>query len=177
MAKKYVKDYRRSDSWDAGGRLSSEYEYIGGSFYRLTDAPTAKRKSRLLAGLCVLGWLCWLLPLLFNNGAMHLFYISYPFIFCALTLWMLSMAAYTALTAPDPMKHKQSDRLTGWLPGTALATAILSGIALIGLFIALIFHLGTLNAYDWLFGSCAAVLCAASITAFSQRRFFRTEER
>lgn len=177
MARKYVKDYRLSDPTEAGGRLRTEYEYIGGSFYRCTDALTAKRKARLLIGLCAVGWLCWLAPLLFNNGAMHLFFISYPFIFCALTLWMLSMAAYTALTAPDPMKHKQSDKLTSWLPGTALATAILSGIALLGLLIALIFRIGTLNAYDWLFGSCAAIVCGAGITAFTQRKFFYTEER
>lgn len=177
MARKYVKDYRPTDSLDAHGKLHTEYTYVGGSFYRLSDAQTFRRRSRLLAVLCVLGWIFWLVPLLFNNGAMHLFFISYPFIFCALTLWMLSMAAYTALTAPDPMKHKQSDKLTNWLPGTALATAILSGIALIGLPVAVIFRIGTLNAYDWLFGGCALALCGVGITAFTQRGFFRTEER
>lgn len=177
MARKYIKDYRQTESLDARGKLRSEYEYVGGSFYRVADAQTAKHRTRILIELCALGWLCWLVPLLFNNGAMHLFFISYPFIFCALTLWMLSTAAYTALTAPDPMKHKQSDKLTNWLPGTSLATAILSGISLIGLLVAVIFRIGTLNAYDWLFGICAALVCGAGILAFTQRSFFRTEER
>lgn len=182
MAKKYVKDYRLKDSIDANGRIHSEAEYVGGSFYRCTDADTAKRKSVFLACICAFGWLAWLLPLLFNNGAMHLFYLSYPFIFCALTLFLLSMAAYTALTAPDPMKHKPSDRLNKWIPGTALTTAILAGVVLAGLALTVIFRfdvrLGhTLNAYDILFAVCAAAVCAAGITAYTQRKFFRTEER
>lgn len=177
MSKKYVKDYRLSDSPDANGRLRTEYEYVGGSFYRTAEASVAKQKSILLAVLCGIGWVCWLVPLLFNNGAMHLFYISYPFIFTALTLWLLSMAAFTALTAKEPLKHKQSDRLTNWIPGTSLATAILSGIALIGVIVTLIFWPEKLNGFDWMFGACAAVLCADGIVAFCQRRFFQTEER
>ena len=177
MAKKYVKDYRLSDSLDAKGRIRTEYEYIGGSYYRCADSATAAAKSRLLVILCTIGWVCWLLPLLFNNGSMRLAYISFPFIFAALTLWLLSTSAYTAVTAPDPMKHKQSDRLTNMLPGTALATAILSGIALIGTCVSAIFRIGELKSYDWLFGGCAAVVCAVGIIAFSQRKFFRTEER
>lgn len=177
MANKYIRDYSLSDSLDAKGRIRTETSYIGGSFYRTVDAVTAKKKSILVAILCALGWVLWIVPLLFNNGAMHLFFISVPFIFCALTLWMLSMAVYTALTTLEPMKHKQSDRLTNWLPGTALATAILSGISLIGLLVAVIFRLGALNGYDWLFGGCAAALCAVCIAVLSQKKFFRTEKR
>ena len=177
MSKKYVKDYRLSDSVDANGKLYTEYEYIGGSFYRTADAATAKQKSVLLAVLCGVGWACWLVPLLFNNGAMHLFYVSYPFIFAALTLWLLSMAAFTALTAVEPMKRKQSDRLTNWIPGTSLAAAILSGVALIGVIVTLIFRPEKLNGFDWLFAACAAALCAIGITVFCQRKFFQTEEK
>ncbi len=177
MGRKYIKDYRRTEIEDAGGRLRDEYEYIGGSFYRTADAVTAKKSSILLAALCGIGWACWLVPLLFNNGAMHQFYISYPFIFAALTLWLLSMAAYTAVTAPDPMIRKQSDRLTNWLPGTSLATAILTGIAVIGTAVTMIVRPDAFNAYDWLFLACAVVLCGIGITVFILRKFFKTEER
>lgn len=177
MSKKYVKDYRLSDSVDASGKLHSEYQYIGGSFYRTAEPSVARHESVLLAVLCGIGWVCWLLPLLFNNGAMHQFYISYPYIFAALTLWLLSMAAYTALTAPDPMTHKQSDKLTNWIPGTSLATAILSGIALVGTVVTMIVRPDLFNSFDWLFIACAAVLCGIGVTVFTLRKFFKTEER
>lgn len=177
MGRKYVKDYRRSESADAGGRLRAEYEYIGGSFYRTADAVDAGKYSILLAVFCVIGWVCWLVPLLFNNGAMHQFYISYPFIFAALTLWMLSMAAYTAVTVKEPMKRKQADRLRNWIPGTSLATAILSFIALAGTVITMIVRPDLFNSFDWLFIACAAVLCGIGVTVFTLRKFFKTEER
>ncbi len=177
MGRKYIKDYRPSETEGVGGRLRTEYEYVGGDFYRTADAATAKKTSILLAALCGIGWACWLVPLLFPNGAMHLFYISYPFIFAALTLWLLSMAAYTAVTAPDPMIRKQSDRLTNWIPGTSLATAILSGIAAVGTVVMRIIRPDAFNAYDWLFLPCAVVLCIIGITVFILRKYFRTEER
>lgn len=177
MAKKYVKDYRPSDTVDARGRLHTEYEYIGGDYYFCEGLQPVRSRARVLCILCAVGWASWLAPLLFNNGAMHLPYISFPYIFAALTLWLLSMAAYTALTVAEPMKRKQSDRLTNWLPGTTLATAILSGIALLGTLATRIFRADALNAYDWLFGICAVLLCAAAVAVFSQRKHFRTQMR
>lgn len=176
-SKKYVKDYRSISTVDSKGRLRTECEYIGGDFYFCTDAGTVRRKTKLLAALCVAGWIFWLLPLLFNNGAMRLPFISFPYIFTALTLWLMSMSAYTALTVHEPMKHRPSVRLTKWLPGTSLATAILSGVALLGTAAAYVFSIGSLNSYDWLFASCAALVCAAAIVCHTQKKFFKTEER
>ena len=176
-SKKYVKDYRSIDTVDSKGRLHTEYEYIGGAYYFCEDAGTVRRKAILLAALCGAGWLFWLLPLLFNNGAMRLPFISFPYIFTALTLWLMSMSAYTALTAHEPMKHKMSVRLAKWLPGTSLAAAILSGVALLATAAAYVFGIGSLNTYDWLFASCAALVCASAIICHTQKKFFRTEER
>lgn len=176
-SKKYVKDYRSIETVDSKGRIRKEYEYIGGSFIFLEAAEVVRRRAKLLAVLCAAGWIFWLLPLLFPNGAMRLPFISVPFIFSALTLWMLSMSAFTAATAQEPMKHKRSARLTKWLPGTSLATAILVGVALIGTAVAYLFSIGNLNAYDWLYAGCAVMLCADAFICFTQRSFFRMEER
>lgn len=176
MAKKYVKDYRLTDSVDTRGKLCTETEYIGGQFYFQQGAAAVRARAKVLAGFNAAAWAAWLTPLLFNNGAMHIAFISFPYLFAPLPLWLMSMAVYTALTTPEPMKHKQSDRVCNLLPGGSIAAAILSGIALIGLGISLIFHIGTHNSFDWLFGICAALLLAAVLVIFSQRKFFRTEE-
>lgn len=176
-SKKYVKDYRSIETVDAKGRIRAEYEYIGGNFFYIEEAATVRRKTKLLTALCAAGWIFWLLPLFFNNGAMRLPFISVPYIFTALTLWMVSMSAYTGLTVKEPMKRKPSVRLTSWLSGTSLATAILSGIALTGMVVAFLFDIGSLNAYDCLFAPCATLVCAAAILCFTQRKFFKTEER
>lgn len=177
MAKKYVKDYRLTDSVNTRGKLHTECEYIGGYFFFSADAEGVRRKARLLGVFCAAGWACWLAPLFCNNGAMHIPFISFPYLFAALSLWLMSTAAYTALTAKEPMKRRQADRLRTWIPGTSLATAILSGIALLGIAISLIFQIGSLNSFDWLFGSCAALLFTISVAVFSIRKAFRMEER
>lgn len=176
-SKKYIKDYRSIEIFDSRGRLHREHAYIGGDYYYCEEAGAVRRRAKLLALLCAVSWICWLVPLLFNNGAMRLPFISVPTIFTALTLWLTSMVAYTALTVQEPMKRRPADRLAKWLPGTTLATAILTGVALVGTAVALIFGIGALNAYDWLFASCMLLVCAAAILCYSQRRFFKTEER
>ena len=177
MAKKYVKDYRLNETIDERGRIRSDAEYIGGSYYLQQDRATARTRGRVLAAVCAVSWICWLVPMLFNNGSMHIAFISYPYIFIALTLWLRSMALYTALTLTQPMKHKDSDRLTNWLPGTSIATIVLSGVVLIGLGVSVVFHIGTRNSYDWLVLAGDAVLLAGGIFTLTQRKFFRTEER
>ena len=177
MSKKYIKDYRLNEFFDAKGKVHTDYEYIGGSFFYIAEPQIVQRKSRQMAATCAVGWISWLLPLLFNNGAMRLPYISVPFIFSALTLWLLSSTVYITVTASEPLKHKQSDRLNKWIPGTSLATSILAGIALLGLLVSLVFKIGTQNNYDILFAAGAALECACGILCFTQGKFFRTEER
>lgn len=177
MAKKYVKDYRLNETVDERGRIRSNAEYIGGSYYLKRDSAAVRTRAWILTAACAVSWICWLVPMLFNNGSMHIAFISYPYIFIALTLWLRSMALYTALTLTQPMKRKESDRLTNWLPGTSIATIVLSGVVLIGMGVSLVFNIGTRNSYDWLVLAGDLVLLAGSIFTLTQRAFFRTEER
>lgn len=177
MSKKYIKDYRLNETFDERGRVHTDYEYIGGCYFYFEDAELVRMKTRLLTAICVACWILWLLPLLFNNGAMRLPFISVPFIFAALTLWMLSSTVYIALTAAEPLKHKQADRLKKWIPGTALATSILSGAALVGLLISIVFKIGSHNQFDALFAVCAALICIGGVVCFTQKKFFQTEKR
>ena len=99
-----------------------------------------------------------------------------PYVCCAIPLFSLTTAAFSLRTVRQPMKREVSDRFLLGLPRSALSMAILAAIAAAGFIYRLITDNVAVSTGDVIFGICAAVLIAASVIAYRNRRNAETRE-
>lgn len=173
---KYSRDYRIVETVDEKGRIRSEAEYIGAAYGFAAEGETARRALRRSALFCLLGWLGFLGPLLFQSTAMRTLVAALPFAFSALPLWLLSGAVFSGLRAKEPFDRRTADRLTSRFPAAAVFTAALPGVSLIARLVsALVRHVSFLPG-DGAFAVGALLLCAAGLLCFRQRRAVAAKE-
>ena len=165
--KKYIKDYRLIETVDERGRIRTDTEYIGGSFFYASGRERALRERKRLLAACAAGWLAFVGALIPNAAGLRAVYTVLPFLFSAIPLGILTD---TLLGAPqrEPFEHRQADRLENRLPPAALWTAILPAAALLGELVRLVIG-ADMNAGDGIFVLCAAVETACGAIAFVRR--------
>ncbi len=175
MARKYIKDYRLVETIGEGGRIRTDYEYIGDAYgYVREDESVAASRRRALY-LCGAGWLLFIGALLPDSAAMETIWISLPFLFAALSLGILTEALITAPKPGKPMEHRQADRLENRFGSSAAFVIGLAGIALPGEIVN--FLLGrALGWEDGVFCLCAAGLAAIGVLLFRRRNEFETQK-
>ena len=166
---KYVRDYRLVENIDERGRVRTETEYIGDSYFFVRPTDAAREKKIALA-LCAAGWIAFVLALTPNSAAMRTVYVALPFAFTALPLGMLTELAISTALAREPLEHYQADKLENSYPPRAMATALLPGIALIGQAVRWILGPGGMGWGDVVFTVCAAVVVCCGALAFTRRK-------
>ena len=171
VRKKYIRDYRIVERVDEGGRLRSDYEYIGGDYVYELGAEAVGREKRLVLAAVAAGWLAYLGALLPNAAGMHALYVALPFLFSAVPLGILTDIVFTALPGREPLRHEQADRLANTYPPAALFAAVLPGASMIGEGIAYL-RGAPCGGQDVVFTLCAAALAACAGFAFSRRERF-----
>ena len=165
---KYVKDYRLLETFDEKGRVHTDTEYIGDA-YRFHAPSEAVKKAKLLSGAaCILGWAFFLGGMMPASTGMHTPYVSLPYAFLAVPLFLLGELIITTFRVKDPMEHRFADKLNNRFPPVCLAMAVLSAAALIGEAANLLRGF-TLMPGDTLFVVCAVGIFLCGCLAFSRR--------
>ena len=86
---RYAKDYILDETTDENGQVSFQYNYHG-PVYKLTADQRLNRQVRLLT---CLSWLLFVTAMLPKSHAMHVWYVSLPFAFAAIPLWLMARIA------------------------------------------------------------------------------------
>ena len=180
---RYAKDYKLVETVDQSGKTGFAYAYSGSLYAPVNDV---KKSRRILAGT-VVGWICFIVALLPLSHAMHVIWISIPFAFTAIPLWMLLRivlllgrtqcfsgkkqdggAHMREEGEGSLLRSKEADLLTNTYPAAAMFSFVLPALALTGQGIALARGQWTLPG-DAVFAVCAALVCAAGIVLFRTR--------
>ena len=180
---RYAKDYKLVETVDQSGKTGFAYAYSGSLYALVKDV---KKSRRILAGT-VVGWICFIVALLPSSHAMHVIWISIPFVFTAIPLWMLLKVVLLLLRTRRSsgkeqgggartrdgddgflLRNKEADLLTNTYPAASMFAFVLSAVALIGQGIALARGQWILPG-DAVFAVCAALVCAAGIVLFRTR--------
>ena len=173
---KYIKDYRIVESLNAHGGIRTETEYIGAPYYFTRGAEEAGKTRRIALLLCLAGWAAFIGALIPSSAAMRTLYVSLPFAFAALPLFMLSDLLVTNLRVKEPMEHRTADKFENRFPALAMAAFVLPAAALVGLVIRFFVDRSTMLPGDGIFALCAALLICCGAFAFGLRKRLATRK-
>lgn len=174
MTKKYIKDYKFSESVTERGRIKTEAVYVG-SYYRFTDPELGGRLSRQLLPACVLLWAVFFAALIPESSSMRRMFVALPYAFTALPLGLLTGTAWRIRTQKQPFIHSDSDKISTRGPASMLFTMLLAGVSFLGAGIAALVRPESLSAGDALFIPLSAVLTVLSALVFTRRKGLKTE--
>lgn len=173
VTRKYVRDYKFSETLTDKGRLKTEAVYVG-AYYRLAEPEAAKKAARSLLILLGLAWCIFVGTMIPRTGAMRLTYVILPHAFLALPLGYLFGTAYRACRAKERFVRSEADKLSGRIAPATVSGMALSGIALLGEIVSAIVLPERMMGSDLLFGAGDAALLAIMAYAFRNRSRFRT---
>ena len=175
VTKKYVKDYKFSETVTERGRIKTEAVYTG-AYFRLKDASGAKRAVKpMLVLLCAL-WVLFVSSLVPNSKAAHILYVLLPYVFAALPLGRLTQSVLFVGRAGDKLIRSEADRISKQLPSAALWLMILSGVPAVGLAVTLLIKNTALGGADVLFLCSCAAMFVTGLAIFRRREVFSSEE-
>ena len=169
VSRKYIKDYKLSESVTERGGIRTESVYVGGD-YRLTASQSQVRALRTRILICtVCAWCAFLAALLPETRGSHLLYVALPHAFIALPLFLMSQCVWYLRAGRGPYTHERADKISRELPVRAAFTAGLAGVALIGLLIGLLTGPDKMLPGDLIFALGDAVIAACGVLIFTRR--------
>ncbi len=177
VTRKYIKDYKFSESVTARGGIRTEAVYVG-KYYRFEDAAGAMKSARLLLPGCLAAWLLFIAALLPKSGASRLMWVILPFAFSALPLGYMTDSAILLRRRMrcERLIRSDTDKLAKRLPVCAFWVLALAGVSVIALAVTAIASPEKVNAYDLIFGPCAALVAALGGAGFARRETLRCAE-
>ena len=176
VTRKYVKDYKLSEYRDADGKIKTESVYVGSYFYFTNPALAHKtvKAFAVAAGVALISFIAAMIP---NSGAMHSFYITLPFIFCALPLAYIIRAVWAGFTEKEPFVRSVSERFSNWLRYAPVFGAAISGYSLIAEGITAVASPKKMMSGDLVFSAGCALYLAAMLFIFYRSFAVKTEKR
>ena len=177
---RYVGDYRLHEEFGKGGRIRYTYEYIGKKYYFTHPAAETARARRSLIVFCVLAFAVYTAAMVPASDVMHCLYVSLPFAFCAVPLFVILT---TALSVPKDtsafMERRVAEKIANRIPQYGIFLVVLSAGAAVGAAAALISMAakgaGTKELFktgNVVFGVMALCLTAVSLRIFALRKVF-----
>ncbi len=175
VTRKYVKDYKFSESVTEGGKIKTEAVYVG-DYFRFVDPKAAAKIRKYLLPLTILAWILYIIPLFPLTAAMHLMYVALPYAFAALPLGYLTASAVWFLRDKEPLVRSQADKISTRIPICTTWTMILTGIALVGEIVTAIADPGRMLVWDIAFSVCTAAVFGIAVWVFSHRADLKTKK-
>lgn len=176
VTRRYIKDYKLSESVTARGGIRTEAVYVG-KYFRFEDEGGAQKNARLLLPCCCAAWLLFIAALLPKSGASKLMWVILPFAFSALPLgFMTDSAALLWRRRGKRLIRSEMEKLSKRLPVCAFWVLLLAGVSAAALAVTAIAAPEKVNVYDVIFGPCAALVAAAGGLGFARRESLRTAE-
>ena len=159
VTKRYVKDYKFSETLAENGRIRTEAVYTG-SYYRLTSPERAKagavRFFRAFAAL----WALFVGAMIPESAASRTLYVFFPYAFLAIPLWRVSASLWVLRRAGERMIRSEAEKISPRLSQTARSGAVVSGAVLASLAVMVLASPGRVQVSDLLFavadGACFA---------------------
>jgi len=171
LNRKYLNDYRLTESVNEKGRVIRQTVYVG-SYHRMKDGARATASAKLLLALCVPAWAACIAALAFQSAASKIFYVLLPFAFVPLSLGYLTAAIILILRRREPLIRSDADKIASRYPISAIFTVILSAVPLIGEGISALTAPETMLPGDAVFSAGAALICAFAVFALLRRSAF-----
>lgn len=176
VTRKYIRDYKLSESVTARGGIRTEAVYVGKRYRFEDEAGAAGCAGWLLWGSCA-GWLLFLAALLPRTGASKLMWVILPFAFSALPLgFMTGSALLLRRRRGQLLIRSEADKISRRLPVCAFWLMLLSGVSALGLGVTALAEPGSVNVYDLIFGPCAALNAVLGGCGFAVRERLRMRE-
>lgn len=177
VTRRYIKDYKFSESVTARGGIRTEAVYVG-KYYRFEDADGAAKSARLLLPGALAAWLLFIAALLPRSGASRLMWVILPFAFSALPLGYMTDSAVYLWRRRGAVRliRSETDKIAKRLPVCAFWVLVLSGVSVIALAVTAIAAPEKVNACDLIFGPCAALIAALGGAGFARRETLRCAE-
>ena len=137
---KYVGDYHLTEEFDGKGRIHHTLSYIGKPYFFDAEPDEVIRGRKRLIVMCAAAFAVYLAAMVPASDMMHYFYVSLPFAFCAVPLFLLiktllSVPA-TAQKLAQPLERRQADRISNSIPQYSVFLMVLAAGALAGTAIA-----------------------------------------
>ncbi len=133
---RYVGDYKLNEEFDEKGRVRHETVYIGRPYRFAADEQTVLAGRRKLLLCCAAEAAAWIAAMIPNSDMMHCFYVSLPFAFCAVPLFLLILAAMQIPSGREglmkPMERRHAERFANRIPQSGMFLLILSAGAAAG---------------------------------------------
>lgn len=175
VTKKYIKDYKFSETVTERGRIKTEAVYAG-RYFRLKDAPGAKKAVRPMLAMLGALWVLFVAALVPDSGAAHILYVLVPYAFSALPLGKLTQSVLFVRRAGDRLIRSEADKISDQLPSAAIWLMLLSGVPAAGLAATLLINNTEPGGADILFIFVCAAMFGAGLGIFRRRSLFSTEE-
>ena len=154
VTRRYIKDYKFSESVTARGGIRTEAVYVG-KYYRFEDADGAAKSARLLLPGVLAAWLLFIAALLPRSGASRLMWVILPFAFSALPLGYMTDSAVYLWRRRGAVRliRSETDKISKRLPVCAFWVLVLAGVAVIALAVTAMAAPEKVNVYDLIFGA------------------------
>ncbi len=176
ISRKYAKDFDVEYDQTPSGRLKARAVYKG-KLYVFSDTDEKKRNTAVyFTILLAAAWIAFFMPLGVLSAAARTSYVILPHVCVFLPMIGMSAVVYDLWTAKPPLTREESDHISHRAPKSALFMTVFSGIAAAGLVIRLCAGQNVAIPGDLIFFVCEAVLLAASILLFMNRRRTATRE-
>ena len=163
ISKKYLNDYIVEKVTDERGRTRSQAVYVGGDY---TFVPSVtKTDKRIVAALSVVSDFAFIGAFALRTQAAMVAYVIVPFVVTLISLYIMSVSAFSFLFAKDIIKRYDAERTARRFYPSALISAVLAGVALIGFAVFLIRSADEFLSGDILFCLMALIvtLCTAVV--------------
>ena len=138
-SRKYLSDYKFSETVNAKGRIKTSAVYSG-KYFVFTDPASAARQARLMFPLSIAAWLVFAAALLPKTGSSRLMFVMLPFVFSALPLGFLTGDLFRALSVKGELIRSEADKFSTRVPASAVWLAVLPGAALVAVLAVLVFR-------------------------------------
>ena len=174
VTRKYIRDYRFSETVDEKGRIRTEAVYVGKTF-RFSEEESAKRSARAMLPMICLGWLAFIAALLPHSTASHTMYAILPFAFIALPLGRLTQTLWLLRGGKTRFIRSEAEKIHPRARSSSASVWILAALALAGEGIAAILSAKLLFG-DLIFALSCAVLLFAGLRCFALARTLALRE-
>ena len=168
---KYVGDYRLIEEFGEDGHVKTSTEYIGDYYYYLAGPDVRQKATYAVLAAVIAEWVFWIAALVPYSTVMQRMYVSLPFAFAAVPLFMLTGVIWHILRLKEPLEHRHADKIQNRYPATCAIGGLLEAIALIAAIITVLLA-GGAQTGDFIFlGCCLGAVCM-SLFIFAQKESF-----
>ncbi|MBR2835115.1 MAG: hypothetical protein IKE43_05355 [Coriobacteriales bacterium] len=168
---KYVADYRLIEEFDANGHVKTTTEYIGDYYYYLAEPESRRKAAYAVLAAAVAECVFWIAALVPYSAVMQRMYVSLPFVFAAVPLFLLLGVIWKIVRLKEPLEHRHADKIQNRYPATCAIGGLLEAMALIAAIITILLGVEPQTG-DFIFLGCAVGTVCMSLYIFAQKESF-----